>query len=352
MKSPSCWVVLITIASLPDPIYCQEIHLNKLRRRDCTKIETSGLVDNSFSYFFNATVKLNKQLEDYTTVQFEILRKNSNDYTFLFDVSIAYECSWLKLEINHHCRKIGDGLFIIDVALRNESGDKIRGQVIHYNKTVLASDVKELSGANETADSTGQLQINGEKMSSEMNCTKTIDVTSLIVEFECSNPDTPCVIEVKVDDTIVINQTADRAVFKEQVQSGLEMLISIKYAACSLNGKVNNLRCFIKTDFDETASEGGLVVDHVIIISVAVTVSVLILIVLLVIILVKRHNRQNLKNNEKNIEDEKSHNSEDMVMSPSLKSPDKNVNFNDDNQPLLEVKKDEQEQNEANEDRK
>ncbi|CAL1528402.1 unnamed protein product [Lymnaea stagnalis] len=327
MKSLCCWIGLIAILFLPEHIYCQEIQLNELRRTDCTQMETVGLVDTFFSYFFNATVKLSKQLEDYTIVQFEILRRNSKDYSFLFDVPIAYECLGLKLEISHQCKKIGDGIFNIDVFLRNESGDKIRGQVIHYNKSVLATDVKELSGDNETAESTGVLKINGEEMSSDMNCTKIIDVKDLIVEFECSNPDAPCVIEVKVDDAIVIDQNTDYAVYEDQVQSERDMLVSINYGACNLNGKVNQLRCFIKIVIDESGTDGCMGINYFLIISLAVVASVLILIVLLVIFLVKRHKRQKITTNKNSIGKDERNNEENRDITLVLNGSDKNVRF-------------------------
>ncbi|CAL1543802.1 unnamed protein product [Lymnaea stagnalis] len=150
-----------------------------------------------------------------------------------------------------NCKKINDTEFHITVltkALSKYSGARVKGSSDSYDPDGKSI---QLPHSYEPTAAFGTLSINGQSKSSDMFCNETIDKEELNLKFNCSSSAEPCVGEIYVDDSIVGTPIENGALYNGKVQNGEEVTVTIKYAACRLDGKYNTMTCRINASYSE-----------------------------------------------------------------------------------------------------
>ncbi|CAL1543479.1 unnamed protein product [Lymnaea stagnalis] len=96
------------------------------------------------------------------------------------------------------------------------------------------------------AVATGQLTINGQKMSTSENCNVSVE-EALTLEVGCPGLVTSCLIDVYVNDSTVVNQSRNHAVFTETYNVGSLLRLTVDFPGLDKNGTNTNISCLVQT---------------------------------------------------------------------------------------------------------
>ncbi|CAL1535333.1 unnamed protein product [Lymnaea stagnalis] len=283
----------------------QQIILHDLNRSDChTQCQKGWLLDTDYC-IFRSTITLNKSLTDTTAAFFYFKEPWRTSFTELFNIHMETECyKYVNTSIgNYHCLALEENVYNVTIKEKAKprfNCTKIKGTLNPSGGNTVKTRIQEFPQLFSPTDASGNLTINEQNISTEESCNTTINDKELRIEFSCTSSAKPCVIEIAVNDSVVVHQTDDRAVFKETYKSGLQLFITIKFAGCRLDGKHNNRTCLITTEFNETSIDDDLQSSNTSpiggLIGSVITLTLIVIVLAIVFIYYKRNNASNCCN--------------------------------------------------------
>ncbi|CAL1528394.1 unnamed protein product [Lymnaea stagnalis] len=239
--------IFIVITTIIPLLQGQGIKVFQIRQEDCDTKCSNELLNEIDSFALNTTVLLTTELMNNSVVIFEIMPKTSTAFNYLFSVDIKSDCTQSKKPgSNYHCSQIADNMFNISItskAVTSLSQATIRGQIKHYNLTLIAQSEQNLPKICEPTDVFSHLTINGQNVTDTENCTLTLNEDDLSLEFECIGPAKPCLIDLRASDTNDKVTGEDKVVIQRLIHEDVQL--EIRHALCRLDTKVINISCTV-----------------------------------------------------------------------------------------------------------
>ncbi|CAL1541493.1 unnamed protein product [Lymnaea stagnalis] len=242
-------IILIIGGVSKDMLSAQEIPIFNLTQNECTTQCSSGLLKLLETCRFHLLVGFDKDITSSSTLLFEIKKASNDIFLPLFNLQLQSDCTGYKENAVYYCTQTDSRHFEIvinaeDLSRFNDA--QMRAYLTASGENKIYSVVQRFPQFYDQTKAKGILKINGQSASSDSVCSQVINVTHVIIEFQCVSAATPCLIELKVNE-IVVNQSKDHAVFSHNYTKEEELNVAIKYAACSLVQEHDTIHCKIKT---------------------------------------------------------------------------------------------------------
>ncbi|CAL1546873.1 unnamed protein product, partial [Lymnaea stagnalis] len=282
------WTMLVTSVTWNAVVLSQKIELHSLSFDNSETLCNNGLLASIDAFSFNCTIDLEGSGQNSTFLYIETTKEHSNESQRLLSLHLPFDCTASSESTKSYCTQTAQNTYNIMMklkALAMFSNAKIRGYLGASNGDTLYSNVIEMTAVYDQTDVIGKIKVNKKNMSNEDLFNTTIDVKELTLEFDCVSRAIPCAILMQINSSTVINKRENHVVYRGTFNGGDKINVTIKYAACSLNGRYNSLNFIIKSEFIISSTNG----ENIAII-VASIGSVILIILLLIGTLVKRFN--------------------------------------------------------------
>ncbi|CAL1527420.1 unnamed protein product, partial [Lymnaea stagnalis] len=247
------WSRICILLSYISFLYSQDIKLLELEHKHCVTKCASGFINNVDKLVFKSIINFTQPSNEFIFSTYMIKETTTNDYKKLFHIHPSSACMERK-DLDYYCEKTGDNIFHVYITLQAEPkyiGAEIKAVLSDANKNEISSDYQIVPETYDARNVTGTITINGENYYND-DCRANISISDLKLEFVCSSPATPCLIEILTDDTQNVAAFKNSAVLKRTLSTQQILFVTLKFAACRLDGAYNNVTCRIQADTDNS----------------------------------------------------------------------------------------------------
>ncbi|CAL1535337.1 unnamed protein product, partial [Lymnaea stagnalis] len=242
-------ITLIELFLLNDILLAQVINMKISQQFACEQ-------DVDF-YILNATADLQREVKWSDHVIFEIAEPPRYEFNHYLDVNLKQESKETYGDATYQCKEIAQNIFNIikkERATERNRGAKIRGFITGASGNTY-SGVQQLPETFNTLDASVKLEINGQEVSLNEYLNETINDTKLTVAFSCGTEAMPCLITIKLNNSIVYNSSKSPAVHSITTSNGSESWFTFAYTDCSMSRLHKYINCLVNTAIKETKEE-------------------------------------------------------------------------------------------------
>ncbi|CAL1531155.1 unnamed protein product [Lymnaea stagnalis] len=223
-------------------IYGQKITLFEYNQEDSETNCSHGLVSDVDTVVFKAEVDFSQDLH-LKYVYFQIKKRRDKAFVVFMVIDVKKDCT------TSTCKYVGPHIVNItfrEKARKEYSKARIRAVIVTSKEKEILSDVQifpEIRDANETKS---VLLIDDVEITPYNNTFVTNATTQNIqIKYLCESHVMPCIIEVSASD---LEKPLHGRGYVAYTSKQPELNITIKYAACNLNGPVELYSCIIKRE--------------------------------------------------------------------------------------------------------
>ncbi|CAL1532946.1 unnamed protein product [Lymnaea stagnalis] len=237
------------LSTVLDFFAAQEITKFLKGQTQCSTKCKSGYLITSDTCVFNYEISFKEALPETSSLILEIREAHIEVFNPLITLNVMTDCTGFSKDADFYCTEIDSNVYIITInanELSRYSQAEIRAYTVIVNQKNVYSDILAFPQIFDPLNFNGHLKINGKNMSTDF-CNTTIDVRDLTLEFDCVSAAKPCVIEMQVNGDTVVKQSENHAFFQGKYENGKDVLVTIKYSACRLDGKFITISCSVFT---------------------------------------------------------------------------------------------------------